>query len=552
MSDSDYLTEESYEFEFEDDEGSEVELDDNSDEQFQNQYYNAKAFKDDNSNMAIEKLKEIADKEPNNENIIWVYKSKKQIAKIYFHQQQYERFLVSLKDLIQLMPDIDDKSYLEESINKIFMNYTNIKDNQIVLKICGIILEMIDTLGKSNNNDRLWIKVNLNKLSILLLDTNNSQVCHDIITQLNQKLEEVSEITRDSFGLEVIASEIELLTNTNNLDMERLNYLYHKSMTITSPVTHPRIIGIIKECGGKIEFFKKNYEHSRQNFYESFKQFDESGSIEKNKVFKYLILLSIVSENEFNPFESQETQHFVEEEEFRLLIELIEIFNDLNLKDFEVLEHRMEQERSHTESSSFLKDDILIESMKLIKDLIIDKVMINLFKSYSNIRFEYLLKYLNLSEDKIVKKILKLNNFGKISNIKINFIDKIIQCEDNSINLQINNKMILNNFRNFNALNFQIDDDKMEVDKKRVSILDQLLFINSKHRTEEDYLNFIDNWYNMIINSIPKFKHGKLSTKDKIFIEQKNQTELTEEIDIRNHLKSWCNEVLTYNFENSH
>ncbi|CAH6722669.1 putative COP9 signalosome complex subunit 2 [[Candida] jaroonii] len=549
MSDSDYLTEESYEFEFEDDEGSEVELDNNEDEQLQNQYYNAKAYKDDNLNLAIEKLKEITDNEPNNENMIWIYKSTKQIAKIYFHQQQFDKFLESLKSLIKLIPEVDDKSYLEESINKIFMNYTNIKDNSIVLRICDVILEMMSMLGKSNNNDRLWIKVNLNKLSILLLDSSNSKICHEIITELNQKLNEVSDITRDSFSLEVIASEIELLTITNDLDMDRLVYLYEKSTTITSPVTHPRIIGIIKECGGKIEFFKKKYENSRQNFYESFKQFDESGSIEKNKVFKYLILLSIISENEFNPFESQETQHFVEEEEFRLLIDLIEIFNDLNLKDFEILVNDMAK---YPKSSDFSNDDIVIKSFQLIKDLIIDKILINLCKAYSNIKFDYLTEFLNLPEDKIVKKILKLSNSGRLSNIKINFIDRIIECEDNSIKLQINNKMILNNFKNFSALNFQIDDDKMQVDKKRVSVQDQLLFITSKNPMENEYLGFIDHWFGSIINSIPKYKKGKLSTKDKIFIEQKNQTELTEDIDIRNHLKNWCNEVLSYNFENSH
>jgi COP9 signalosome complex subunit 2 len=45
-----------------------------------------------------------------------------------------------------------------------------------------------------------------------------------------------------------------------------------------------------------------------QDFYESFKQFDESGSTQRIQVLKYLVLATMLMGSDINPFEAQETK----------------------------------------------------------------------------------------------------------------------------------------------------------------------------------------------------------------------------------------------------
>ncbi|EGV61056.1 hypothetical protein CANTEDRAFT_116273, partial [Yamadazyma tenuis ATCC 10573] len=186
-------------------------------------------------------------------------------------------------------------------------------------------------------------------------------------------------------------------------------------MTIASPVTHPRIMGVIKECGGKLEFFKGHYEVSRANFYDSFKNFDECGANEKDQSFKYLILLSVITENQFNPFESQETQHYVQQSDFQKLLVMIECFSELDLNTYKDCLKELGDDE-------FFSDEIFIQSAQIIRELIVDKILLNFFKSYSLITFKFIQDSLRISESQLQDKLLALGCSGKLGSVKVNFI----------------------------------------------------------------------------------------------------------------------------------
>jgi hypothetical protein len=54
-----------------------------------------------------------------------------------------------------------------------------------------------------------------------------------------------------------------------------------------------------------------NWEKAYQDFYESFKQYDESGSTQRIQVLKYLVLATMLMGSDINPFEAQETKPYV-------------------------------------------------------------------------------------------------------------------------------------------------------------------------------------------------------------------------------------------------
>jgi len=57
-----------------------------------------------------------------------------------------------------------------------------------------------------------------------------------------------------------------------------LQALYEQSLHIKSAIPHPLIMGVIRECGGKMHLREGEYERAHTDFFEAFKNYDESGS----------------------------------------------------------------------------------------------------------------------------------------------------------------------------------------------------------------------------------------------------------------------------------
>jgi COP9 signalosome complex subunit 2 len=87
-------------------------------------------------------------------------------------------------------------------------------------------------------------------------------------------------------------------------------------------------MGVIRECGGKMWMAERgsivvyhldplltstlaragNWQKAYLDFFESFKQYDESGSPQRIQVLKYLVLATMLNGSDINPFEAQETK----------------------------------------------------------------------------------------------------------------------------------------------------------------------------------------------------------------------------------------------------
>lgn len=90
-------------------------------------------------------------------------------------------------------------------------------------------------------------------------------------------------------------------------------------------IPHPRIMGVIKECGGKMWMQESKlptlyisylcltwpveaWGKASEDLFESFRQYDESGSAQRIQVLKYLVLNTMLMGSDINPFDSQETK----------------------------------------------------------------------------------------------------------------------------------------------------------------------------------------------------------------------------------------------------
>lgn len=516
----------------------------------QNKYYNAKGLKEDNPEDAIKEFRSIIDLRNSSydeDSAEWIFKSLKQIMKVNFHAGNFPQVLHYLNQLVSFVPHVN-RNYAEESLSKILNNYSLSNDTQFVSQLYDIILGFLgDTSGGSN--DRLWLKINLNKLKNLLEEKELSG-CFPLITSIKDKLKSSSESIRNSFSLEVIAAEIEYYSQQPTLDLVKLNQLHCKSSTITSAVTHPRIMGIIRECGATVQFYRGNYEKARLEYYECFKNYDEAGSSSKKKILKYLTLCSLLTENEVNPFESQETQSYSQLPEYFNLISLVKAYDELNLVNFNKV--KLEMKKCNDE---LVNDKIFIHASTQILKNLKSKILVNYLKSYKTIKFEFLTRKLEVNQNELEDILIQLANLGKISKVKLDFINNYIEMEESHnrsiFPANLDAKQVYSNMKMLDAINLDrnsdpalmvgVFNDSMEIDGEstlgttaslfdkdgggtvlsKESIVNRFLFLNKDNTNPSGCLRNIELWLKYLISAVPAQVTDELSQKDQIFSEQR-------------------------------
>jgi COP9 signalosome complex subunit 2 len=63
--------------------------------------------------------------------------------------------------------------------------------------------------------------------------------------------------------------------------------LYTKSLATSSAVAHPKILGVIRECGGKMYMNESKYEQAQAEFYKAFEDYDEAADPRRLQCLKY-------------------------------------------------------------------------------------------------------------------------------------------------------------------------------------------------------------------------------------------------------------------------
>lgn len=434
------MSEDEEDFSFEYDEDDEV-MDDDAEENqdnsqaskridYENMYYSAKAAKEEDIQDAITQF-ELVIQLPvpsNQSDLEYLFKSIKQLLKLYHHSNQFDKFTDLLPKLFEILPQLNDKSYGEESITKLISHYDKSKsDTQFLTSLFdNIIKGVISTYqqpflshGRVIPQDRLWINLNLRRAS-LIIRNNSKEEALTLLKSLQQICENSSETIKGSYMLEIIALQIRLYSEKPQ-DFEALKRLYHMSFEINSAVPHPKIMGIVKECGGEIYMKQANYYKASNEFYESFKNYDELGDERRIQMLKKLMISNMLSETEINPFHSKEFQSFVKLPELQEFLELHQSFVDVDIAKFNDLID------NHSSIFDVCFADSYVEELKTI---IQSKTIVKLSNYYNSLELSYLSELLRCDIPILYTHVLKLISSGKMINLKINFEQDILEIKE--------------------------------------------------------------------------------------------------------------------------
>ncbi|XP_040583938.1 COP9 signalosome complex subunit 2 isoform X2 [Lepeophtheirus salmonis] len=394
---------EDYELEYSEDSNSEPDVD------LENQYYNSKALKEEDPKGALDNFQKVLDLEGGDKGE-WGFKALKQMIKINFRLQNYDEMMRRYKALLTYIKSAVTRNHSEKSINSILDYISTSKQMELLQDFYETTLEAL----KDAKNERLWFKT-MTKLGKLYFDREEySRLSKILKKQLHascQTDDGEDDLKKGTQLLEIYALEIQMYTAQKN--NKKLKALYDQSLHIKSAIPHPLILGVIRECGGKMHLREGEFEKAHTDFFEAFKNYDESGNPRRTTCLKYLVLANMLMKSGINPFDSQEAKPYKNDPEILAMTNLVSAYQNNDINEFEQI--------LKTNRPTIMDDLFIREHIEDLLRNIRTHVLIKLIKPYTRIQIAFIAGELNIEpldvESLLVSCILDSTIKGRIDQV---------------------------------------------------------------------------------------------------------------------------------------
>lgn len=245
---------------------------------------------------------------------------------------------------------------------------------------------------QSTNNERLWLKTNI-KLARLWLDRRQYSQLVKLVRELHkacQREDGTDDPSKGTYALEIYALEIQMYAETRN--NKRLKALYQRALKVRSAVPHPKVMGIIRECGGKMHMSEENWKEAQTDFFESFRNYDEAGSLQRIQVLKYLVLTTMLMKSDINPFESQETKPYKNDPRISAMTDLVDAYQQNDIHRYESI---------MASNKDVMADPFIAENIDEVTRSLRTTGVLKLVSSYTRFNLAFVAKQLKISESEV-------------------------------------------------------------------------------------------------------------------------------------------------------
>jgi len=179
-----------------------------------------------------------------------------------------------------------------------------------------------------------------------------------------------------------------------------LKQLYARALGVRSAIPHPRIMGIIRECGGKMHMAERTWAEAATDFFEAFKSYDEAGSGRRIQCLKYLVLANMLMNSEVNPFDAQEAKPYKNDPEIMAMTALVAAYQRNEIGEFERI---LRSNRRAIMEDAFVRNYIedLLRNVRT-------QVLLSLIKPYTRVRLATCASELGVPEREVESLLVSL------------------------------------------------------------------------------------------------------------------------------------------------
>ncbi|KAF2861537.1 CSN2 COP9 signalosome complex [Piedraia hortae CBS 480.64] len=378
--------EEDYDFEYEDDDAGMQD----GDVDVENKYYNAKQMKADEPEEAIEEFLGVLALEE--EKGDWGFKGLKQAIKLEFKLGRYTKAVEHYAELLTYVKSAVTRNYAEKSINNMLDFLEKHAEGNAAHECMEEFYKRTLESFQASNNERLWLSTNTKLARLWLAQKDYTRLtnkCRELHLAC-QRPDGSDDASKGTYSLETYALEIQMYAATRN--NKRLKGLYERALRVRSAVPHPNIMGVIRECGGKMYMSEENWKEAQSDFFESFRNYDEAGSLQRIQVLKYLVLTTMLMGSNINPFESQETKPYRNDKRITAMTELVEAYQQEDVRRYEAV---------LASNPDLLADPFIAENIDEVTRNMRTKAVARLVAPYSRFRLDVIAQRLHISEAEV-------------------------------------------------------------------------------------------------------------------------------------------------------
>jgi COP9 signalosome complex subunit 2 len=156
--------------------------------------------------------------------------------------------------------------------------------------------------------------------------------------------------------------------------------------------------------------FAENWKEAQRDFFESFRNYDEAGSLQRIQVLKYLVLTTMLMGSDINPFDSQETKPYKNDHRIAAMTDLVDAYQRDDIHSYEKILQN---------NKDLLADPFIAENIDEVTRNMRTKAVLRLVAPYTRFSLSFISKQLKISlaevQDIVSFLIVDKKLIGKIN-----------------------------------------------------------------------------------------------------------------------------------------
>lgn len=383
--------------------------------EIENAFYEGDDCRQEDPLKAIEMFERVVELESGLEEVKWRFKALEHLVLLHKRLGNLESMIEKYRAMLEWASAVT-RNECGDAVNSILEAISDaISDAKLPPDVLSQMYDITFAALKKTNNERLWFNTNVKVGKIYL-----ARGAHDEVARIVKELRASCQTpdgrddpAKGTSLLEVYALEIQLCAATRN--SARLKSIYPRTMHLDAAVADPRIMGIIREEGGKMYMGDGEWLAAYNEFYEGFRAYQEAGNSRAKDCLKYVVLANMLALSDINPFDAREAKAYQEEREITAMKRLRLAYDANDLTSFEgTLKDR---------GSRILDDPFIMSFVAPLRTKMREQVLLSLVKPYSRVRLQFLADELDLDvpnllqllvdmilDDRIQGKIDQINN----------------------------------------------------------------------------------------------------------------------------------------------
>lgn len=138
----------------------------------------------------------------------------------------------------------------------------------------------------------------------------------------------------------------------------------------------------------RLTLHSENWKEAQSDFFESFRMYDEAGSLQRIQVLKYLVLTTMLMGSDINPFDSQETKPYKNDPRIAAMTDLVDAYQRDDIHGYE---------RILQSNRDLLADPFIAENIDEVTRNMRTKAVVKLVAPYTRFTLAFISQRLRIS-----------------------------------------------------------------------------------------------------------------------------------------------------------